>query len=161
MDLSTNFSRLQQLADEHLRFRVNQTNNLFLSILSSITSENELLYLFTDNNKNAEFLLYYLVYFYGANLESYIVQKTKSEEVHRLEPYLESKEISKSIQKKLTIIPLEYWRNFFKAIYNLGVSFNNLPNAVDLGQYNVVYFINQLDKCVANKIKPTMISKKF
>lgn len=114
MDLSSNFSRLQQLADEHLRFRVNQTNNLFLSILSSITSENELLYLFTDNNKNAEFLLYYLVYFYGANLESYIVQKTKSEEVHRLEPYLESKEISKSIQKKLTIIPLEYWRNFLR-----------------------------------------------
>lgn len=91
---------------------------------------------------------------------SYIVQKTKSEEVHRLEPYLESKEISKSIQKKLTIIPLEYWRNFFKAIYNLGISFNNLPNAVDLGQDKVVYFINQLDKCVANKIKPTMISKK-
>ena len=27
MVLSTNFSRLQLLADEHLRFRVNQTNN--------------------------------------------------------------------------------------------------------------------------------------
>lgn len=27
MVLSTNFSRLQQLADEHLRFLVNQTNN--------------------------------------------------------------------------------------------------------------------------------------
>lgn len=27
MVLSTNFSRLQQLADEHLRFRVNQTDS--------------------------------------------------------------------------------------------------------------------------------------
>lgn len=35
-----------------------------------------------------------------------------------------------------------------------------MPNAVDLGQDKVVYFINQLDKCVANKIKPTMIIKK-
>lgn len=145
----------QKLKDNSINKDENYKNikRLFLSILSSITSENDLLYLFTDNNKNAEFLLYYLVYYQGEYLENYRAQTTKSDEVHRLEPYLESKEISNIILKKLTIISLDYWRNFFKAIYNLGVSFNNLPNAVDLGQDKVLYFINQLDKCVANVIK--------
>ena len=145
----------QKLKDSSLNKEENENNimSLFLSILSAITSENNLLYLFTDNNKNTEFILYYLVYCQGAYPENYRAQTTKSEEVRRIELYLESKEISNRILKKLTIIPLDYWGNFFKAIYNLGISFNNLPNAVDLGQDKVLYFINQLDKCVANVIK--------
>lgn len=145
----------QKLKDNSINKDENYKNikRLFLSILSSITSENDLLYLFTDNNKNAEFLLYYLVYFHGANLGAYKVQKIKSEGVHNLEPYLESKEISNSIIKKLTIIPIDYWRNFFRAIYNLGVSFNNLPNAAELGQVNVLDLTIQFDKCVENVIK--------
>lgn len=122
-------------------------NLLFITILNKCGSVATLTNKFTQLDKNAEFLLFVLVY--GTSIFTFDGKLAKWREIETfVSEIAKSKNLIFSIIKKILDIPVLYWNIFFDSLSTLKIVFADLPRTDFLGD-NSIEFYRQLDNCLA------------
>lgn len=122
-------------------------NLLFFTILDKCGSVTTLTNKFTQLDKNAEFLLFVLVY--GTSIYTFDCKLAKRRGIETFASEIaKSKDLIFSIIKKILAIPVPYWNIFFDSLSTLKIVFADLPRTDFLGDKSIEFY-RQLDKCLA------------
>lgn len=122
-------------------------NLLFITILNKCGSVATLTNKFTQLDKNAEFLLFVLVY--GTSIFTFDGKLAKWRGIETFASEIaKSKNLIFSIITKILDIPVPYWNIFFDSLSTLKIVFADLPRTDFLGDKSIEFY-RQLDKCLA------------
>lgn len=121
-------------------------NLLFITILKKCGSVATLTNKFSQLDKNAEFLLFVLVY--GTSIFTFDGKLAKWRGIETfVSEIAKSRNLICSIIKKILAIPVPFWNIFFDSLSTLKIVFADLPGTYFLGNKSIEFY-TQLDKCL-------------